>query len=76
MDNYLQRDSRIEDGTPLRDLEKKLHWALYQLSQAGLLKDLRDDFINVPDDLPNNDVFDDASEVARNAHRTVGRMPE
>jgi hypothetical protein len=36
---YWQTDSRIEDGTPLRDLEKKVHFLMQLLATNGIITD-------------------------------------
>jgi hypothetical protein len=67
MDDFFKHDTRIEDGTALRDLEKKVHWLMYQLAQAGIALDLAGSSYAFPDDLNVIDVQNDALEVARNA---------
>lgn len=65
MDNYFQKDSRIEDNTPLRDLEKKVHYLLQMLSDAGMCNGEDGYSINISDDLNNTDITKDATEVKR-----------
>lgn len=36
---YWQTDPRIEDGTPLRDLEKKVHYLMQLLASNGIIID-------------------------------------
>ena len=65
MDNYFQRDSRIEDNTALRDLEKKVHYILHMLSDAGMCNDENGYSITIPDDMNGQDLTDDATSVKR-----------
>jgi len=67
MDDFLKHDSRIEEGTALRDLERKLHWVMFQLAQAGLALDLAGSSYSFPDDLNSKDIQNDAMAVALNA---------
>jgi|APCry1669189000_1035189.scaffolds.fasta_scaffold265053_2 hypothetical protein len=60
---FWQHDERIEEGTALRDLEKKVHYLMHVLANAGIAPDWRGEQFSSPDDLPNKDVYYDASEV-------------
>ena len=60
---FWQHDSRIEEGTALRDLEKKVHYLMHMLANAGIAVDWRGETFGSPDDLPNNDIWLDGSEV-------------
>jgi hypothetical protein len=51
---YLDRDPRLEEGTALRDLEKKIHFLLAAMGSAGMLQE------NV--DL-SDEVYADFSEI-------------
>lgn len=57
------RDSRIEDGTALRDLEKKVHFLMVQLAQNDILT------INTSAVTPSDDLNTDADEVLMDAPR-------
>ena len=48
MTDFFAHDERIEDNTALRDLEKKVHWLMYQLAQAGLATDLNGSSYSFP----------------------------
>ena len=76
MDDFFKHDDRIEEGTALRDLEKKVHWLMFQLAQAGIALDLSGGSYTFPDDLNSKDVQNDAMAVASNAqsdnHLTAG----
>ena len=76
MDDFFKHDDRIEEGTALRDLEKKVHWLMFQLAQAGIALDLSGGSYTFPDDLNSKDVQNDAIAVALNAqsdnHLTAG----
>jgi hypothetical protein len=65
MDDFFKHDSRIDDNTALRDLEKKVHWLMYQLGNAGSLCDLSGNPYAIPDDFNVQDIQNDAMEVAR-----------
>jgi len=67
MDDFFTHDPRIEENTALRDLERKVHWLMYQLAQAGLALDLSGSSYSFPDDLNKIDVQNDAMIVAMNA---------
>ena len=56
MTDFFAHDERIEDGTALRDLEKKVHWLMYQLAQAGLALDLNGSSYAFPDDCNKIDI--------------------
>jgi hypothetical protein len=60
---FWQHDERIEEGTALRDLEKKVHYLMHVLANAGIAPDWRGEQFSSPDDLDNKDVYYDASEV-------------
>jgi hypothetical protein len=57
------RDSRIEEGTALRDLEKKVHFLMVQLAQNDILT------INTSSVNPSDDLNTDANEVLNDAPR-------
>jgi hypothetical protein len=65
MTDFFAHDERIEDGTALRDLEKKVHWLMYQLAQAGLALDLNGSSYAFPDDCNKIDIQNDYMDVAR-----------
>jgi len=67
MKDFFAHDERIEEGTALRDLERKVHWLMFQLAQAGLALDLSGSSYAFPDDLNKIDVQNDAMAVAMNA---------
>jgi hypothetical protein len=67
MDDFFAHDLRIEENTALRDLERKVHWLMYQLAQSGLALDLNGGSYSFPDDLNKIDVQNDAMAVAKNA---------
>jgi hypothetical protein len=60
MDNYFQRDTRIDPNSAIRDLEKKLHYALTSLAAAGLLLDPDVNNIDIA-----AEVAEDGIQVAR-----------
>ena len=39
MSKYFERDTRLEEGTPIRDLEKKVHFLLAAMGAAGMLQE-------------------------------------
>jgi hypothetical protein len=55
MRDYWSRDSRIDDDSAMRDLEKKVHFLMAQI--AGMVQDAGSNNINVPDDI-NADALD------------------
>jgi hypothetical protein len=63
MSDFFKRDPRIEDGTPLRDLEKKVHYLIHMCALAGVAVDKTGNPITSPDDFDNWDVFIDSSDV-------------
>lgn len=63
MSQYWKRDDRIDEGTALRDLEKKVHYCMMMLANAGIAVDASGGNFGVPDDMENNDVYFDADEV-------------
>jgi hypothetical protein len=60
MSNFFQRDPRIDPESAIRDLEKKLHYALASLAANGLLLDPDLNNIDIA-----NEIGEDAQEVAR-----------
>jgi len=66
MDNFLSHDPRIDEGTALRDLEKKVHWLITQLGWAGYINDSAGNPISIPDDLNVPDVYYDYADVQGN----------
>ena len=63
MDNFFQRDPRIDPESAIRDLEKKLHWCMQMLFDAGLVTNKFGGELGSPDDLNNIDILEDATEV-------------
>ena len=63
MSKFWQHDERIEEGTALRDLEKKVHYLMHVLANAGISVDWRGETFGSPDDLDSTDIYFDASEV-------------
>lgn len=63
MDNFFARDTRIDQDSALRDLEKKVHYCLAALAAGSLLLDPTTN--NVPGAPP--EVMGDAQEVALNS---------
>jgi hypothetical protein len=72
MTDFFAKDPRIEDGTPLRDLERKLHWVMYQMAQAGIALDLSGSSYAFPDDLNVIDIQNDAMAVATREQHDLG----
>jgi len=72
MKDFFTHDERIDENTALRDLEKKVHWLMYQLAQAGLALDVAGGSYSFPDDLNKIDIQNDAGEVAMNAQYVNG----
>ena len=64
MTDFFKHDPRIEENTALRDLEKKVHWLMYQLGQAGIACDTAGGQIAFPDDCNSIDIQNDAQQVA------------
>ena len=60
--SYFERDSRIDDDV-IRNLEKKLHFCMQVMFDAGLINDKFSGGRASPDDCPNTDIFKDAAEV-------------
>jgi len=65
MDDFFRHDPRIDDATALRDLEKKVHWLMYQLANNSLLSDLNGSAYSFPDDCNVQDIQNDAMAVAQ-----------
>ena len=66
MDHLFQRDVRIEDNSPLRVLELKVHYLMRLLSDQGILLDEQGFNISVPDDMSKGqEIVDDATTVMR-----------
>jgi hypothetical protein len=72
MTDFFKPDPRITDPA-LRDLEKKVHWLMYQISQgnwAQMQMDLGFDnivpFNNFPDNVNIENISTDAEEVQNN----------
>ena len=72
MTDFFAHDERIEDNTALRDLEKKVHWLMYQLAQAGLALDLSGSSYAFPDDCNKIDIQNDYMDVARTEQQDLG----
>ena len=64
MDNFFSRDSRIDQDSALRDLEKKVHYLIAALAANQMLLDPTTN--NVPG-VPGP-VMGDAQEVANNSN--------
>ena len=60
---FWQHDPRIEDGTALRDLEKKVHYLMHLCANNGIAIDWRNEQFTSPDDLDSQDIWLDAAEV-------------
>jgi len=58
MSNLWGRDDRIEDGTALRDLEKKVHFLMSLV--AGQMQTRGGNDVSIPDD-----IFSDSMEVTQ-----------
>lgn len=58
MSNFWARDNRIEDGTALRDLEKKVHFLMQICINAGVLTTRGGNQADCP-----QDIDDDGNEV-------------
>jgi hypothetical protein len=67
MSDLFKHDARIEENTALRDLEKKVHWLMYQLSKAGLTTDLSGNELSIPADCNCADIENDAITIMMNA---------
>jgi len=63
MDNFFARDSRIDQDSAIRDLEKKVHYLIAALAAGGMLLDPATN--NVPG--ASSEVMGDAQEVANNS---------
>ena len=59
MSNLWAKDDRIEDGTSLRDLEKKVHFLMSVLCNAGIISTRGGNQMDVP-----NDITADGDEVS------------
>jgi hypothetical protein len=68
MSDLFKHDNRIEENTALRDLEKKVHWLMYQLSKAGLTTDLSGNKLSIPADCNSADIENDAITIMMNAN--------
>ena len=60
MENFFARDSRIQDDTALRDLEKKVHFLLASVGYNGMFIDNTINNVALP-----LEIVQDAQEVAR-----------
>jgi len=60
MSDFFKHDPRIEEGTALRDLEKKVHYLISVLNENELLLNRGN---NSADDFASEDVSMDAAEV-------------
>ena len=58
MSNLWAKDDRIEDGTSLRDLEKKVHFLMSVLCNAGIISTRGGNQMDV-----SNDITADGDEV-------------
>ena len=66
MDNYFQKDDRIEADSTIAVLEKKIHYLMTILSNQGMLLDEQGYNISIPSDMEDGpDLVDDATEVMR-----------
>ena len=69
MSDLFKHDNRIEENSALRDLEKKVHWLMYQLSRAGIAVDLAGNKLNIPADCNVADIENDAILVTVDAQQ-------
>ena len=60
---YWRHDERIDENTPLRDLEKKVHYLMHMCANAGIAIDWRNEQFTCPDDMSSRDIWLDAAEV-------------
>jgi hypothetical protein len=67
MSEYWKQDPRIEEGSAMRDLEKKVHYCMYMLAQAGIALDASNQAFAIPDDYDHRDVYFDGDEVRSSA---------
>lgn len=67
MSDFWKHDERIDENTALRDLEKKVHYCMYMLAQAGIALDATSQGFSVPDDYDHQDVYFDGCEVKASA---------
>jgi len=51
MSNLWARDDRIEDGTSIRNLEKKVHFLMSVLCNSGIIATRGGNQMDVPDDI-------------------------
>jgi len=58
MSDFWSRDERIEDGTALRNLEKKVHFLMQQMLGSGIVATRGANCTDVP-----QDIDDDGNEV-------------
>jgi hypothetical protein len=66
MDNYFQKDDRIEADSTSAVLEKKIHYLMTILSNQGMLLDEQGYNIGIPDDMETGQyLVEDATEVMR-----------
>lgn len=63
MTDFWKHDPRIEDGTALRDLEKKVHYCMYMLAQAGMALDATSQAFGIPNDYDHQEIYFDGDEV-------------
>jgi hypothetical protein len=63
MDNFFARDSRIDQDSALRNLEKKVHYLIAALAANGLLLDPTTNNVSGAP----AEVMGDAQEVANNS---------
>jgi hypothetical protein len=67
MSEFWKHDERFEEGSALRDLEKKVHYCMYMLAQAGIALDATNQAFAIPDDYDHQDVYFDGDEVRSSA---------
>ena len=67
MTDFWKHDERIDEGTALRDLEKKVHYCMFMLAQNGMALDATSQGFAIPDDYDHRDVYFDGDEVRASA---------
>ena len=67
MSDFWKHDPRIEEDSALRDLEKKVHYCMYMLAQAGVALDATSQAFAIPDDYDHREIYFDGNEVRSSA---------
>jgi hypothetical protein len=67
MSEYWKQDPRIEEDSAMRNLEKKVHYCMYMLAQAGIALDASNQGFAIPDDYDHKEVYFDGDEVRSSA---------